>query len=179
MTSASVNKTFCDSQMTWKPPELASNAISSCPSMHASNLKNVEHLFSSDTHCPRLPPNTSGSTSSTLYAMQPKDGVSFVETQVPHSIMQSTQLDCYPMENIDSSWNAIENFLDAPLETPLQNGQIKTSNGVTIPEDWADQLIAVGDDALSSNWSDLLLDVNLPESVPQVCFSLSMPALNR
>ncbi|KAL8544516.1 hypothetical protein ACS0TY_004909 [Phlomoides rotata] len=79
--------------------------------------------------------------------------------------MQSTQLDCYSMENIDASWNEIENFLDASLEIPLQNGQVETSTGVTVPETWVNQF---GDDALGSNWSDLLLDVNLPESVPQI-----------
>ncbi|KAK4385822.1 protein PHR1-LIKE 1 [Sesamum angolense] len=83
------------------------------------------------------------------------------------------------VENNDVPWNveAIENFLDMPLNIPVQNGPIETSTGIMSSEDhakktdwqdWTDQLITVNDDALDSNWSDLLVDVNVPDPDPKL-----------
>ncbi|PIN16730.1 hypothetical protein CDL12_10605 [Handroanthus impetiginosus] len=130
--------------------------------MHSSNHKKAGHPLPSASGC------------STHYSMSPKDGVSFASTQVSHSVIQTRQLDGYAVEHNDVSWSAktIENFLDSPLNIPFQNGQIETSDVVrasddcdkkTDWQDWSNQLITVADHALESNWSDLLVDVNVPD----------------
>lgn len=147
-------------------------------------LPDSSHVFSSDSGCPTrvhyspISPNTSGSISSTVYSLSPKDGACFLVNQHPYSVMQSTQLDGYAMENNDVSWNEIENFLDTPLKIADQDDQIETSTEDHAKksnwQDWAEQFISVNDETLNSNWSDLLVDNNLPDSEPKVCFSIPM-----
>ncbi|KAG6389200.1 hypothetical protein SASPL_150659 [Salvia splendens] len=125
-------------------------------------LPDSPRVFSSNT-----------SISSTMYSLSPKYGDSFMANQHPYSVMQSTHLDGYANENHDVSWNEIENFLDTPLKVPNQDCQIKTSRDPMVIEDsakktnwqeWADQLIKLNDETLGSNWGDLLLPGNLPDS---------------
>ncbi|KAH6803978.1 hypothetical protein C2S51_032225 [Perilla frutescens var. frutescens] len=165
-----------DSPHITSTQEMNSNVIS-------PNHKNGGHLFSSVSGCSTRihgsspSPNTSGPISSTFYSLSPKDGTSSGATQYPYSVMQSTQLDAYALEDNDASWNGIENFLDTPLEIPNQDGQIEPSTDLMAPEnhakktnwqDWADQLITVNEDTLNSNWSDLFVDDNLPDPDPKL-----------
>ncbi|XP_042003328.1 protein PHOSPHATE STARVATION RESPONSE 1-like [Salvia splendens] len=137
-------------------------------------LPNPPQVFSSGSGCPtriHYSPNTSGSICSTMYSLSPKGGDSFMENQHPYSVMQSTELGGYAMENHDVSWNEIENFLDTPLK--MADGRIETSRDPMVAEDhskktnwqeWAEEFITVDDETLDSNWSDLLVQGNIPES---------------
>ncbi|KAI3459042.1 hypothetical protein Pfo_015705 [Paulownia fortunei] len=171
-----------DSPQVTLAQELTSNIISSCPSMHSSNHNKVGQLClpasgcPTDLHCSSVSPNTNRLMNSTF--VSPKDGVSFASTQLSHSVMQSGQLDGYAMESNEVSWNsdAIEYFLDIPLNIPVQNGQTETSTDLMTSEDyakktdwqdWADQLITVDGDTLNSNWNDLV-DVNDPDPDPKL-----------
>ncbi|KAK4436056.1 protein PHR1-LIKE 1 [Sesamum alatum] len=167
-----------DSPQVTLAQELTTNAISSCPSTLSSNNKSVGHLFSSASD---LPGNLRGSSMSPDISRPKKlpfiskplnDGVSFASSQLSPSVIRARKLDGYAAENNNVSWNTdgIENFLDIPLNIHSQNSQ-ETCTGVTASEDhfkrtdwqeWADQLITV-DDALDSNLSALLVDVNVPE----------------
>ncbi|XP_057801843.1 protein PHOSPHATE STARVATION RESPONSE 1-like isoform X2 [Salvia miltiorrhiza] len=95
-------------------------------------------------------------------------------TQSANMEVSGTMLDGLAMKNHDVSWNEIENFLDTPLEVPDQDGQIETSMVAedhakkTNWQEWAEQLITVNDETLNSNWSDLLIDGNLPDSEPKL-----------
>ena len=104
-----------------------------------------------------------------------------MQNQHPYSVMQSTELGGYAMENHDVSWNEIESFLDAPLKMADQVGRIETSRDPMVAEDhskktnwheWAEQLITVDDETLDPNWSDLLVQGNIPESETKVSFSI-------
>lgn len=162
--------------------DLTSNVISSCHNIQSPNHKRVGHSFSSvsgcptQIHCSPLSPKTSGSLSSTIHSLSPKDGASSVANQYPYSVMQTAQLDGYAMEGNDVSWNEIEYFLDPPLKTTDQNSQIETSTDLLVAEDcakknnWEDwsELITVNDDSLDANWSDLLVDSNPPEPDPKL-----------
>ncbi|XP_011077052.1 protein PHR1-LIKE 1-like isoform X1 [Sesamum indicum] len=164
-----------DSPQVTLAQELTSNIVPSFRSPCSSNQKMVGNLFSSAPGCPSglgcssLSPNTNRWMSSPFYSISPRDGVSFPSTQLSVSIV----------ENNDVPWNvdAIENFLDMPLNIPVQNGPIETSTGIMSSEDrakktdwqdWTDQLIRVNDDALDSNWSDLLVDVDVPDPDPKL-----------
>ncbi|KAL0298605.1 UNVERIFIED_CONTAM: protein PHR1-LIKE 1 [Sesamum radiatum] len=159
-----------DSPQVTLAQELTSNIAPSYRSPRSSNQKMVGNLFSSASGCPSdlgcscLSPNTSRWMNSPVYSISPREGVAFSSTQLSVSVV----------ENNDVPWNveAIENFLDMPLNIPVQNGPIETSTGIMSSEDhakktdwqdWTDQLITVNDDALDSNWSDLLVDVNVPD----------------
>ncbi|KAK6137767.1 hypothetical protein DH2020_028491 [Rehmannia glutinosa] len=119
------------------------------------------------------------------------DGVSFA---LSPSVIRDGKSDGCDVENNNVSWNtdAIENYLDISLNIPVQNSQVENCTSFVSSEDhirrtdwreWADQLITV-DDALDSNLSDLLVDVNVPdldakllEFPPDV--SLSMPQIHQ
>ncbi|KAK4433145.1 protein PHR1-LIKE 1 [Sesamum alatum] len=164
-----------DSPQVTSSQELTSNIVPFCRSPRSSNQKMVGNLFSSASGCPSdlacssLSPNTSRWMNSPFYSTSPRDGVSFPSTQLSGSVV----------ENNDVPWNvdAIDNFLDLPLNIPVQNGPIETSTGIMGSEhrakkidwqDWTDELITVNDDALDSNWSDLLVDVNVPDPDPKL-----------
>lgn len=179
MAPASVKKVFGNT-----PSSSGMEASGMVKSMHVLSspleekfpqLPDSPHVFSSVSGCPtrihRSP--------STIYYSSPKDGASLSVNQDPYPVMQSTQLDGYGVENNDASWNEIQNFLDTPLKVPHEEGQIGTSIGLeeghgkeTNWQEWAEQLITVNDDMLDSNWSDLLIDGNLPNSEPKVSFRL-------
>ncbi|XP_047969136.1 protein PHOSPHATE STARVATION RESPONSE 1-like isoform X2 [Salvia hispanica] len=122
---------------------------------------------------PQLPDSprvfsSNASISSTMYSLSPKYGDSFMANQHPYS-----HLEGYANGNHDVLWNEIENFLDTPLKVPNQDSQIKTSRDPVVIEDrarktnwqeWANQLIKLNDGTLDSDWGDLLLPGNLPES---------------
>ncbi|KAL8490049.1 hypothetical protein ACS0TY_025323 [Phlomoides rotata] len=133
----------------------------------SSSFSNDLH-FSSDQQeekHQRVTPFISQSTSSRSSAL------------VPHSIdsgvVQSTASSHSNKDNINS-WctEALPDFLDFPMNTAIHNSQLDGSNsvGVIVPsqdfskpnewQDWADQLI-IDDDALTSDWSELLADASI------------------
>ncbi|XP_073272773.1 uncharacterized protein [Primulina huaijiensis] len=73
-----------------------------------------------------------------------KDGDSFASYQHSLSVMQASESSDYSMETEEFSWNTDEH------------------GKKTDWQEWADQLIKV-DDTLDTNWSDLLVDINVPD----------------
>lgn len=103
-----------------------------------------------------------------------------------HSGIQSSALDSYPVggNGIDS-WSKDEcrDFLDYTTSIPVQNGQVETVAGVMSSDDhakrtdwqeWADQLINDDDTLAGTSWSDILIDVDVPDPEPKVRSSTPM-----
>uniref|UniRef100_A0A5B7BVQ4 HTH myb-type domain-containing protein n=1 Tax=Davidia involucrata TaxID=16924 RepID=A0A5B7BVQ4_DAVIN len=175
--------------------ELITNPISHRPTPLVSNSGTVGHLFSSasgftmDVHFSSVSPQETHSQNSPRISQLSRDGSSLPPTHSSHSVVQSTPLINYPKENNDISWgtDSLQDFLNFPGSVPLQNGQVESSTGVMASEDnakrtdwleWADQLITV-DDALDANWSELLVDVNVPDPKPKVLEPSSDVSLHR
>ncbi|XP_011102183.1 protein PHOSPHATE STARVATION RESPONSE 1 isoform X1 [Sesamum indicum] len=167
-----------DSPQVTLAQELTTNVISSCPSTLSSNNKTIGHLFSSASDHPGnlrgslMSPDINRPRKLPFIPKPLNDGVSFSSSQLSPSVTPARKLDGYAAEDNDVSWNTdgTENFPDIPLNIHSQNSE-DTCTGLTASEDhfkrtdwqdWADQLITV-DDALDSNLSDLLVDVNVPE----------------
>ncbi|KAA8534689.1 hypothetical protein F0562_032206 [Nyssa sinensis] len=164
--------------------ELITNPISHQPIPLVSDSGTVGHLFSSASgfptyiHFSSVAPRERHSQNSPVISQLSGDGSSLPPTHSSHSGVQPTPMINYPKENNDFSWgtDSLQDFLDFPQSVPLRNGQVESSTGVMASEDnakridwqaWADQLITV-DDALDSNWSELLVDDNVPDLKPKV-----------
>ncbi|KAK3193463.1 hypothetical protein Dsin_024773 [Dipteronia sinensis] len=105
--------------------------------------------------------------------------------QSSHSNMpQSTTSSRYTKES-SSSWcpESLPGFIDFPTNTSLHNSQLESSScsGVMSSEDfskrndwqdWADQLIT-DDDALATNWNELLDDNNMTDLEPKMAYQVS------
>nr|GMD30174.1 protein PHOSPHATE STARVATION RESPONSE 1-like [Ipomoea batatas] len=96
-----------------------------------------------------------------------------------HSGIQSSALDSYPVGNGIDSWSKDEcrDFLDYTTSIPVQNGQVETVAGVMTSDDhakrtdwqeWADQLINDDDALAGTSWSDILIDVDVPDPEPKL-----------
>ncbi|KAK4353464.1 hypothetical protein RND71_028982 [Anisodus tanguticus] len=81
------------------------------------------------------------------------------------SSIQSISFDNFPMENNNNylGKDSCHDFIDFPTNVPVQNGQVESLAKRSDLQDWADQLIN-DDDVLVSSWSDILIDVNPPNS---------------
>ncbi|XP_042517903.1 protein PHOSPHATE STARVATION RESPONSE 1-like isoform X2 [Macadamia integrifolia] len=103
---------------------------------------------------------------------------------------QSRALNHYSKENSDVPWctDSLQGFLDFPDSVPAQNSQIESS-ALMVSEDptkrndwqeWADQLIQLStdDDALASNWNELLVDNSAVAPVPKTVYQVPKPSSN-
>lgn len=150
-----------------------------------SNSGAVGHIFSSssgfssDLHYSSDSPHEKQSRN-TPFLPQSASGSSLPLPHSSHSgMLQSTASSHYAKEN-SASWctDSITDFLDFPVNNPVENSQAESSNCCSIMaseeltkrndwQEWADQLIT-DDDALDSNWSELLVDNTLPDVEPKV-----------
>ncbi|KAG8389168.1 hypothetical protein BUALT_Bualt02G0201000 [Buddleja alternifolia] len=126
---------------------------------------------------PRQPPFISQSTSSVKSAIRPHS----VDSQV----LQSTASSNFNKEN-NVPWctDTLPDFLDFPINTTIQNGQLDGNNSGSIViasedlskpndwQDWADQLIT-DDDALTTDWNGLLADTSVADPVPKASYQMS------
>ncbi|KAL3523375.1 hypothetical protein ACH5RR_016209 [Cinchona calisaya] len=173
-----------DSLQVTSEHELAMNTHSSRPAPLASRSGAVGHQFSSTSGFPRdtkFPPISPQGSQSQNYPFLSKSarGESSLETgRSSFSGVQSAQIDSYHLGNGNMSWgkDALQDFPDFSGTLPVQNGQVESLTGVMASEEhprrtdwneWADDLISV-DEALDSNWGDLLVDVNVPDPEPKV-----------
>ena len=160
------------------------------PLTHASRLSSnsgvMGHIFSSssglssDLHYSSVSYDKSQSRNTPFISQSSTNGESFTVSQSSHStLLQSTTSSHYAKEN-SASWcsDSVSDFLDFPVNTPVENTQVESSrcSGIMVPEEfgkrndwqeWADQLIT-DDDALNSNWDDLLADTNVTDIEPKV-----------
>ncbi|KZV24290.1 hypothetical protein F511_01772 [Dorcoceras hygrometricum] len=149
-----------DSPQVTLARELTSNLTSSCPVTLSSSDKTV------------YSPNSYQLAKSPIISESLKDGDSFASYQHSLSVMQASDSSGFSMDSEEVSWttDTSQNFLDVPLNVHAQNELVECT-GVSASyehgkktdwHEWADQLIKV-DDALDTNWSDLLVDVNVPD----------------
>ncbi|XP_075502835.1 uncharacterized protein LOC142540505 isoform X2 [Primulina tabacum] len=89
-------------------------------------------------------PNSCQLAKSPITSEPLKDGDSFASYQHSLSVMQANESSGYSMDTEEFSWNTDEH------------------GKKTDWQEWADQLIKV-DDTLDTNWSDLLVDINVPD----------------
>ncbi|KAL6966118.1 hypothetical protein U1Q18_014794 [Sarracenia purpurea var. burkii] len=144
----------------------------------------VGHLFSSasgfpaDVHFSSVSPQTRHPSNAPFISQTSSNGASLPSIHSSNSDFQCSPLLSYPKEKTEMPWtpDSLQDFLDFPENALVHNGQVESSIGVMASEDhakrtdwqeWADQLINV-DDALDSNWSDILVDVSEPDPKPKV-----------
>ncbi|GMY06248.1 protein PHOSPHATE STARVATION RESPONSE 1, partial [Fagus crenata] len=150
-----------------------------------SNSSVVGHMFSSssgfstDLHYSSLSPHEKHSKHTPFISQSSTIGVSLPITHSSHlGSLQSTTSSHYAKEN-SASWqtDSLPSFLDFPVNTPIENSQVESSscNAVLASEEfskWADQLIT-DDDALTSNWNELLGDTNVTDLEPKMAYHVS------
>lgn len=158
----------------------------------SSNSGAVGHIFSSsagfstDLHFSSASLHEKHSRKAPFISQTSNAGTSMPLHHSSHSgVLQSTASSHYTTENNNDSWctDSLPGFLNYHVNTPAENNQIDCSNNSCVmpsedfskPSDWqewADQLIT-DDDALPSNWDDLLVDTGVVGSEPQVGHSSS------
>ncbi|KAK4482360.1 hypothetical protein RD792_009513 [Penstemon davidsonii] len=162
----------------------------------SSNSGVVGHLFSSssgfssDIHFSSSQQQEKHSRQSIFISQSENSGKSVILPSVDSGVLQSTASSHFCKENNDS-WctDTLPDFLDFPVSTTIQNSQLNGSNNgdVAIPtenlskrndwQDWADQLIT-DNDALTSDWNDILADANTADPEPKVSYQMSKQATN-
>ncbi|KAG5549712.1 hypothetical protein RHGRI_014871 [Rhododendron griersonianum] len=163
--------------------ELMTHSISPRSTLLASKTGTVGHMFSSasslppDVHFSSVSPQARYPSDAPFISQTSGNGTSFPPIQSYHTGVQSTPLTIYPKESNDMSWttDSLQSFLDFPENVLMQSGQVESTIGIMASEDhakrinwqeWA-ELIDV-DDALESDWSDILGDVNVQDPKPKV-----------
>ncbi|MCD7459342.1 hypothetical protein HAX54_040669 [Datura stramonium] len=156
--------------------EQTTNLIPSQAIPSASKSRTVGHLLSStsgphkDFH---FSPTSSQESRQHNYPFISSEA-SVATCQSSLSSIHSTSLDNFPMEKNNNSWgkDAYHDSIDFSTNVPVQNGQVESLAVVMTSDDqakrsdwqeWADQLIT-DDDVLGSSWSDILVDINPPET---------------
>ncbi|KAJ6687219.1 MYB FAMILY TRANSCRIPTION FACTOR PHL7-LIKE, partial [Salix purpurea] len=160
------------------------------PLVHASHLpynnEVVGHLFSSsagfstDLQYSSVTPREKHSRNTPFISQSSANTASLLMSQSSsQALLQSTTSSHYINEN-SASWcpEPLPGFLDFPTNTTIQNNQIESNScaGVMASEEfgkrndwqeWADQLIT-DDDALATNWNELLADTSVADMEPKV-----------
>lgn len=181
-----------DSQQISMERELMTRPLAT----HASPLSSyggaVGHLFSSsagfsnELHFSPVKPHEKHLKNSPFISQSSTDGTSFPLTHSSHSTSLQSTSSHYTKEDSIASWGSPSGFLDFPVSTPIQNSEIEISScsGVMASEDltkrndwqeWADQLIT-DDDALTSNWNDILVDTNAATTEPKMAYQVPKTA---
>ncbi|XP_049355018.1 protein PHR1-LIKE 1-like [Solanum verrucosum] len=173
--------------------EQTTNLISSRAIPSASKSGTVGHLLSStsgphkDFHFSPTPSQESRQHNYPFISSE----ASAATCQSSLSNIHSTSLDNYPMENSNNSWgeDAYHDCINFSMNVPVQNDQVESLAVVMTSDDqvkrsdwqdWSDQLIN-DDDVLDSSWSDILVDINPPdtkflgESEVHACQSDTLP----
>ncbi|KAF5459412.1 hypothetical protein F2P56_023360 [Juglans regia] len=164
------------------------------PPTHAGHLPSnsglVGHMFSSspglssDLHYSSLSPHEKHSRNSPFISQSSTNGASLPLAHNSHSgSLQSTTSSHYAKENTNF-WHTdpLPSFLDFPVNTSIENGQAGSSScNVSIASEefskWADQLIT-DDDALTSNWTELLGDTSVMDLEPKIAYQVSNSSPN-
>ncbi|XP_059626075.1 protein PHOSPHATE STARVATION RESPONSE 1 [Cornus florida] len=186
-----------DSQQVSMERELMQNP-SAFHSSLPSNSGVVGHMFSSssgyssDLHFSSVAPHEKHSGKAPFLSQSSNCGASMPFTHSSHSgVFPSTVSSHYTRQSNNDSWrtDSLPDFFDYPVNTPGQNNQIDSTNSdgcVMVSEDlgkqndwqeWADQLIT-DDDALASNWNDLLVDTHVADPEPKMAYQVAKSSTN-
>lgn len=166
--------------------ELMAHSISPRLTPLASKTGTVGHMFSSpsrlptDIHFSSVSPQARHPSDAPFISQTSGDGGALPPILPSHAGVRSTSLTNYPKEINDMSWttDSLQHFLDFPLpeNVLIETGQVESTIGVMASEDhakgtnwqeWAGHLIDV-DDALESDWNEILGDVNVQDPKPKV-----------
>ncbi|OMO49698.1 hypothetical protein CCACVL1_30847 [Corchorus capsularis] len=167
------------------------------PPVHATSVPTnsgvVGHIFSSssgfssDLHYSSASPHENHSRNASFISQPPTNGSALALPQSSDSVLpQSTISSHYNKEN-SGSWCTDANFLDFPVNTPVQSSQVESNScsGIMTSDDfskrndwqeWADQLIT-DDEALTSNWNELLVDNNVTDLEPKMTYQVAKPCM--
>ncbi|KAJ8749110.1 hypothetical protein K2173_013717 [Erythroxylum novogranatense] len=165
------------------------------PRVHAShptsNSEVVGHIFSSSpgfsTDLQYSTVSPSEHTRNTRFVSQSPTNVEALSlAQASPGLLQSSTSSNYGKEN-SASWSpqSLPSFLDFPMDNLVHSNQIESNScsGVMTSEDyskkndwqeWADQLLT-DDEALTSNWDDLLVDTTAADMEPKMAYQVSKP----
>ncbi|XVE72870.1 hypothetical protein DITRI_Ditri11bG0073000 [Diplodiscus trichospermus] len=165
------------------------------PLVHATGMPTnsgaVGHIFSSSSgfsselHYSSASPHEKHSRNASFISQSPTNAATLPLPQSSNSAPhQSTMSSNYIKEN-SGSWCTDVGFLDFPLSTPVQSSQVESSScsGIMTSEDfgrrndwqeWADHLIT-DDEALASNWKELLVESNVMDLEPKMAYQVAKP----
>ncbi|KAF2294891.1 hypothetical protein GH714_026866 [Hevea brasiliensis] len=169
------------------------------PVVHASQLTAnsgaVGHLFSSsagfssDLQYSSVSPLEKHSRNTPFISQSSTNVTALTLPQSSHSRFLQSTTSCQYVKETNASWcpESLPGFLDFPVNNPVQNNQIEgNSCGVIASEEfsirsdwqeWAEQLIT-DDDALTSNWSELLIDTSVSETETKTAYQVLKPSSN-
>ncbi|CAK9165680.1 unnamed protein product [Ilex paraguariensis] len=180
------------------PPPLAVHPLAVHPPL-SSNSGTVGHIFSSssefstDLHFSSASPHEKHSRQAPFISQSSKSAGSAPSMHSCNSgLLQSTASSHYTKESNDDSWctGSLPDFLNYPLNTSVQNSQFESSNsgGCIMPseelgkrndwQEWADQLINDDNDALTSDWNELLVDTSVVHPEPEMASQAFKPSTN-
>lgn len=137
--------------------------------------------FSSDLHYSSASPHEKHSRNAPFISQSPTDATALPLPQSSNSALPQSTISSHFNKESSGSWCTDPGFLDFPVNTPIQSSQVESNScsGIMISEDfskrndwqeWADQLIT-DDEALASNWNELLVDNNVTDLEPKVWIS--------
>ncbi|XP_039031313.1 protein PHOSPHATE STARVATION RESPONSE 1-like [Hibiscus syriacus] len=137
--------------------------------------------FSSDIHYSSALPNEKHSINSPFISQSPTNTAALPLPQSSNSLLPQSTLPSHCNKEHSGSWCTDPDF---PVSRSVLSIQVENSNcsGIMRSDDfgkqndwqeWADQLIT-GDDALASNWNELLVD-NVTNLEPKTAYQVAKP----
>ncbi|KAL4376238.1 hypothetical protein GQ457_02G004100 [Hibiscus cannabinus] len=150
----------------------------------SSNSGVVGHIFSSssgfssDLHYSSSSPHEKHSRNAPFISQAPTNGAASPLLQSSNRMMPQSMMSSQYYKENSGSWCTDPGFPDFPISTPVQSCQVESTNcsGIMTSEDlcksnewqeWAEQLIT-DDDALASDWNELLVVDNVMDMEPKV-----------
>ncbi|EOX94346.1 Transcription factor, putative [Theobroma cacao] len=141
--------------------------------------------FSSDLHYSSASPHEKHSRNAPFISQSPTDATALPLPQSSNSALPQSTISSHFNKESSGSWCTDPGFLDFPVNTPIQSSQVESNScsGIMISEDfskrndwqeWADQLIT-DDEALASDWNELLVDNNVTDLEPKMAYQVAKP----
>ncbi|XP_039005801.1 protein PHOSPHATE STARVATION RESPONSE 1-like isoform X1 [Hibiscus syriacus] len=164
------------------------------PLAHATRLPTnngmVGHIFSSspgfssDIHYSSALPTEKHSRNSPFISQSPTNTAVLPLAQSSNSLLPQSTIPSHCNKENSGSWCSDPDFLDFPVSISFLTSQFenRSCSGIMRSDDfgkqnywqeWADQLIT-GDDALASNWNELLVD-NVTNLEPKTAYQGEKP----
>ncbi|KAL3849999.1 hypothetical protein ACJIZ3_011881 [Penstemon smallii] len=180
---------YPEREFVQRPPAVISPLSSS--SGVVGHIFSSSSGFSTDLHFSSGQQQEKHPRQSTFISQSASSGKSVILPSVDSGVLQSTASSHLNKENNDS-WctDTLPDFLDFnPISTTIQNSHLDGSNNADIAmpsediskrsdwQEWADQLIT-DNDALTSDWSELLADANAADPEPMASYQIMKPSTN-
>ncbi|KAE8668794.1 Myb family transcription factor APL [Hibiscus syriacus] len=180
---------FPNTQQAHEERELMTRPLAHTTRLPANNGV-VGHIFSSssgfsnDIHYSSALPREKHSRNSPFISQSPTNTAALPLSQSSSSLLPQSTIPSHCNKENSGSWCTDPDFLDFPVSTPVLSSQLENSScsGIMRPEnfgkhndwqEWADHLIT-GDDALASNWNELLVD-NVMNLEPKMAYQVEKP----